>query len=451
MTTRFRGKLQGPSRTSLTASATTSLAHGVNGRYAIWRLSGPGAARRGRDGRGLSCDRHATRARGRGQGRFSASDGRSGALARFEREARTVAALSHPNIVALYDFGRDNGVVFAVMELLEGEPLERYLATQHLSWRRALEIAVAVADGLASAHGKGLVHRDLKPANIFITEEGLVKLLDFGLAKEDPFRSTSQTGGPTGAAETEPGAILGTVGYMSPEQVRGERADHRSDIFSLGCVLHEMLTGRRPFGGDTAAETLAAILRDQPAELATADGELPPRVDAVVRRCLEKNPITDSSRRGISRSRCVRFSTTHKPRRRAQERRRRERCSSLARSDDRLRSHRPRRCPLVLQRACAIAARAERGRASPLAGGPAAEESVARFRAGVLRRCDDGGTDDTAREIEQLARHLAHVRHGYRGTRKKIPEIARELNVDAILEGSVIRDGSPSEDHRAAH
>ena len=114
------------------------------------------------------------------------------ALARFEREARTVAALSHPNIVALYDVGRENGVVFAVMELLQGESLERYLSTQSLSWRRALDIAVSVADGLASAHAKGLVHRDLKPANIFITDDGLVKLLDFGLAKEDLFRSTSR-------------------------------------------------------------------------------------------------------------------------------------------------------------------------------------------------------------------------------------------------------------------
>jgi len=176
------------------------------------------------------------------------------------------------------------------MELLEGESLERYLASEHFSWRRALEIGVSVAGGLASAHGKGLVHRDLKPANIFITEDGLVKLLDFGLATEDPFRSTSPTANPTGAAETEFGAILGTVAYMSPEQVRGERADHRSDIFSLGCVLYEMLTGRRPFGGRTAAETLAAILRDQPSELAADDRQMPPGVDGVVRRCLEKNP-----------------------------------------------------------------------------------------------------------------------------------------------------------------
>ena len=212
------------------------------------------------------------------------------ALARLEREARTVAALSHPNIVALYDFGRENGVVFAVMELLDGEPLERCVAIEHLSWRRALDIAVSVADGLASAHGKGLVHRDLKPANVFITRDGLVKLLDFGLAKQDPFRSTLQTGSPAGARETEPGTILGTVGYMSPEQVRGEPADHRTDIFSLGCVLYEMLTRRRPFGGETPAETLAAILRDQPSELAVADRHIPARVDAVVRRCLEKNP-----------------------------------------------------------------------------------------------------------------------------------------------------------------
>jgi len=212
------------------------------------------------------------------------------ALARLEREARTVAALSHPNIVSLYDVGRENGTVFAVMELLDGEPLDRYLASGHIPWRRAIEIAASAADGLASAHGKGLVHRDLKPANIFITRDELVKLLDFGLAKEDPFRSTLHTGPPTAAAETEPGAILGTVGYMSPEQVKGERADQRTDIFSLGCVLYEMLSGRRPFGGETPAETLAAILRDQPSELAAADRPVPPRVEAVVWRCLEKNP-----------------------------------------------------------------------------------------------------------------------------------------------------------------
>jgi tetratricopeptide (TPR) repeat protein len=212
------------------------------------------------------------------------------ALARLEREARNVAVLSHPNIVALYDVGQERGIVFAVMELLEGEPLERALATERLPWKRALEVAVSIADALASAHTKGLVHRDLKPANIFITRDGVVKLLDFGLAKQDPFRSPFHGDGPTAAADTQPGAIIGTVGYMSPEQVRGEGADHRSDIFSFGCVLYEILAGRKPFSGATPAETLAAILRDQPSELAAAGRQVPPRVEAVLRRCLEKNP-----------------------------------------------------------------------------------------------------------------------------------------------------------------
>jgi tetratricopeptide (TPR) repeat protein len=212
------------------------------------------------------------------------------ALARFDQEARAVAALSHPNIVALHDFGRADGIAFAVMELLEGEPLDQLLASGLLPWRKALEIAASIADGLASAHARGVAHRDLKPANIFITRDGLVKILDFGLAKQDPFCATFQTAGATIPRETEPGAILGTVGYMSPEQVKGDAADHRTDIFSLGCVLYEMLAGRQPFRGDTAAETLAAILRDQPPELARVARTIPLRVDGLVRRCLDKDP-----------------------------------------------------------------------------------------------------------------------------------------------------------------
>jgi eukaryotic-like serine/threonine-protein kinase len=208
------------------------------------------------------------------------------ALARFEREARAIAALSHPNIVALYDVGRDNGAAFAVMELLDGESLDRRLATADLPWTAALDIAAAVADGLASAHGRGIVHRDLKPGNIFITRDGLVKIVDFGLATDAAFQRT-----PEGVAmETAPGVVFGTVGYMSPEQVRGEPADHRSDIFSLGCVLYEMLARQRPFRGDTAPEVFAAILRDQPRDLAVLGRGIPARVEALVRRCLEKNP-----------------------------------------------------------------------------------------------------------------------------------------------------------------
>jgi serine/threonine-protein kinase len=362
------------------------------------------------------------------------------ALARFEREARTVAALSHPNIVALYDVGRQNGVVFAVMELLQGETLERYLSTQPPSWSRALDIAVSVADGLASAHAKGLVHRDLKPANIFITDDGLVKLLDFGLAKEDPFRSTSQTGRPTAAAETAPGAILGTVGYMSPEQVRGERADHRSDIFSLGCVLYETLSGRRPFRGDTPAETLAAILRDQPSELATAEGQLPPRVGAVVRRCLEKNPDQRfQSARDLAFALREILNDSQTPLRPG---------TATFRT-------RVRRGPVLVTAFVLIVLAAvvwfNEGVRSLLApeGGRIRSLAVLPLR----NLSGDSGQDYFADAMtEELTTRLSKLGNwrvtsrtsvmGYRGTRKKIPEIARELAVDAILEGSVIRDGS---------
>jgi eukaryotic-like serine/threonine-protein kinase len=364
------------------------------------------------------------------------------ALARLEREARTVAALSHPNIVALYDFGRENGIVFAVMELLDGEPLDRYVATEHLSWRRAVEIAISVADGLASAHGKGLVHRDLKPANIFIAEDGLVKLLDFGLAKEDPFRSTSQTGSPTAAAETEPGAILGTVGYMSPEQVRGERADHRTDIFSLGCVLYEMLTRRRPFGGDTPAETLAAILRDQPSELAAADRHIPPRVDAVVRRCLEKNPehrfqsardLAFALREILNDSQTATSSAGT-----ATIKARVRRGAVLVTAS----------LLIVLAAVVWFDARA-RSLLVPDGGGRIRSLAVLPL---TNLSADPGQEYFADAMTEELTTRLAKLGNwrvisrtsvmGYRGTRKKIPEIARELAVDALLEGSVIRDGS---------
>jgi tetratricopeptide (TPR) repeat protein len=212
------------------------------------------------------------------------------ALARFEREARVVAALSHPNIVALHDVGRADGTAFAVMELLEGEPLDHILVSGAVPWRKALEITASIADGLASAHARGVVHRDLKPANIFITSDGLVKILDFGLARQDPLCSTFYVASAMTPGETEPGMLLGTVGYISPEQVKGDSADQRTDIFSLGCVLYEMLAGRQPFPGDTAAETLAAILRDQPPELVDAGRTIPPRIGVLVRRCLAKSP-----------------------------------------------------------------------------------------------------------------------------------------------------------------
>ncbi|MGH9390173.1 MAG: serine/threonine-protein kinase [Vicinamibacteria bacterium] len=174
------------------------------------------------------------------------------ALARFEREAKAVAALSHPNILAIHDFGSEQGVAYAVTELLEGETLRSRLSRGALLWRKAAEVSVALADGLSAAHRKGITHRDLKPENIFLTSDGRVKILDFGLARWKP---TVSAAGKSDAV-TEAGAVLGTVGYMSPEQVRGERTTAPGDIFALGCVLYEMLSGKRAFARPTPAETI---------------------------------------------------------------------------------------------------------------------------------------------------------------------------------------------------
>jgi len=210
-----------------------------------------------------------------------------GALARFEREARAVAALSHPNILAIHDFGSDQGVSYAVTELLEGETLRDRLERSPLGWRRAAEMAVALAEGLAAAHAKQITHRDLKPANIFLTSDGRVKILDFGLARSDPAPGDQDA---TAGPETEPGTILGTVGYMSPEQVRGSPADPRSDIFSFGCVLYEMVTGQQAFARPTGPETMAAILNEDPPPAAGSGKEIPAELERIVTHCLEKNP-----------------------------------------------------------------------------------------------------------------------------------------------------------------
>jgi TolB-like protein/Tfp pilus assembly protein PilF len=211
------------------------------------------------------------------------------AVARFEREAFAVAALSHPNILSIFDFGREAGVFFAVTELLEGETLREKLAAGPLPARKATDYAAQIAEGLAAAHARGVVHRDLKPENLFVTKDGYVKILDFGLARRTSFGG-DQTNVETLAALTEPGVVLGTVGYMPPEQVRGEPADARSDIFSFGAVLFEMLSGFRPFRRDSPAETLTAILRDEPPEMPEETRLASPALERIARRCLEKDP-----------------------------------------------------------------------------------------------------------------------------------------------------------------
>jgi eukaryotic-like serine/threonine-protein kinase len=214
------------------------------------------------------------------------------AAARFEREARAVAALSHPNILSLFDFGTSNGTAYAVIELLQGETLRERLVRERLSPRKSVEIAAAMADGLAAAHEAGIVHRDLKPENVFLTSDGRVKILDFGLARIDtPAHDPGQlTSVPTTPAPTEPGLVMGTAGYISPEQVRGQVADARSDIFAVGAVLYEMLAGKRAFSGATTGESLAAVLRDHPPEASQSSPGVSPALDRLVGRCLEKNP-----------------------------------------------------------------------------------------------------------------------------------------------------------------
>jgi serine/threonine-protein kinase len=211
-------------------------------------------------------------------------------LARFEREAKAVAALAHPNILVLYDVGRQQGVPFAVTELLEGITLRGRLAGAAVPWREALEIGAAVAEGLAAAHAKGIIHRDIKPDNLFLTADARVKILDFGLARVDLPGSSELETGPYDPGQTDPGTVVGTVGYMSPEQLRGLPVDGRSDLFSLGCVLYELLAGKRPFQGRTAAATTAAILYEAAPRLASVGTKVPPEVERVIRHCLAKEP-----------------------------------------------------------------------------------------------------------------------------------------------------------------
>jgi Tol biopolymer transport system component len=212
-------------------------------------------------------------------------------LRRFEQEARAAAALSHPNIVAVYRFGTRNGnTPYLVTELLQGQTLRERLNQGLILVRKTVDYAVQIARGLAAAHDQGIVHRDLKPDNIFLTRDGLVKILDFGLAKLKAPETSEMQSTIAVARSTEPGMVLGTVGYMSPEQVRGLVADHRSDIFSLGTILYEMLSGSRAFQGATSADTMSAILKEEPAELGSAVRNLPPALARIVHRCLEKDP-----------------------------------------------------------------------------------------------------------------------------------------------------------------
>ena len=210
-------------------------------------------------------------------------------LSRFQREARTVATLNHPHIVTIYSVEEADGIHFLTMEVVEGQPLDRLICADGLPVEQIVQIAGELADALAAAHDKGIVHRDLKPANVMVTHDGRVKVLDFGLAKEVGTGSPDETTR-TSVGNTQPGVVMGTPAYMSPEQISGRPLDHRTDIFSFGVVLHEMATGRQPFQGNSAAELISAILRDTPAPVTDGRPDLPGDLARIVRRCLEKDP-----------------------------------------------------------------------------------------------------------------------------------------------------------------
>src|SRR3989442_7650033 len=211
-----------------------------------------------------------------------------GRLHRFEQEAKAVAALDHPHILSIHDVGTENGNAYVVFELLEGENLRQRLERGALPVRKVVELAVQMCRGLAAAHARGVIHRDLKPENLFLTRDGRLKILDFGLAKlsESPEREQELLKARAGTV-TEQGMLLGTVGYMSPEQARGKPADARSDLFAVGAILYEMLSGRRAFTGATPADLLSAILTQEPPEIAAPNGAVPAAaLERAVRRCL---------------------------------------------------------------------------------------------------------------------------------------------------------------------
>jgi WD40 repeat protein len=218
---------------------------------------------------------------------FSADQDR---MQRFAQEARAAAALNHPNILSIFDIGDEKGSPYVVSELLEGETLRERLRNGALSVRKTIEYGLQVARGLAAAHEKGIVHRDLKPENLFITSDGRMKILDFGLAKLTRPEAVSGADAPTVHGVTEPGLIMGTAGYMSPEQVRGQTADPRSDIFAFGAILYEMISGKRAFHGETSADTMSAILKEEVPELSETARNVPAGLERIVRHCLEKNP-----------------------------------------------------------------------------------------------------------------------------------------------------------------
>jgi serine/threonine protein kinase/Flp pilus assembly protein TadD len=369
-------------------------------------------------------------------------------LRRFEQEARAAAALNHPNILAVFQMGTYEGAPYLVSELLEGLTLREQVRRGALPVRKAIDYAVQIAHGLAAAHDKGIVHRDLKPENLFVTKNERVKILDFGLAKlmqptaED--RATTLTGDQKIDQQTEAGIVLGTVGYMSPEQVRGEPTDYRADIFAFGAVLYEMFSGRRAFQGQTAADTMGAILRDDPPPLSQFAHEIPPGSQRIVQRCMEKNPeqrfhaasdlafaLESLSDRGAALS-----STSTAGLERSWLRHRMRRVVGLL-------------IALVLVTAALLSISSIRS--ALLGSKPQRIQSIAVLPLENLSHDAEqeyfanGMTDALITDLAKSSRLRVISRTSimsYKDTKKNLPGIAHELGVDAIVEGSVMASGN---------
>ena len=372
------------------------------------------------------------------------------ALERFKREARAAAALNHPNICTIYEVGEHEGQPFLVMELLEGETLEQRVSARPLKVNEILEIAISIAMALEAAHAKGIVHRDIKPANIFVTQEGGVKILDFGLAKVARAGGLSTVGGMSTGSLTVPGVVAGTVQYMSPEQALGEPVDARTDLFSFGSVLFEMATGRVPFGGSTLGETLAHILHSEPEAMGRLNSEVPAELERITRKCLEKK-------------RQERYQTAKELRVDLQGLKRGTELGRVGAGLALPRRGRP-GVPLPKRSFAAIA-----GAAVILVAAVLIARNVGGLRERLLGRAAaprieslavlpvknysgdpgqeffaDGMTDALIAGLAQIKAvkviSRTSVMH-YKGTSETLPQIARELGVDGIVEASVMRSG----------
>jgi len=367
-------------------------------------------------------------------------------LRRFEQEATAAAALNHPNILAVHQLGTYAGAPYLVSELLEGETLREQIRRGRIAPRRAIDHGVQIAHGLAAAHEKGIVHRDLKPENLFLTKDGRVKILDFGLAKLTQAQPRSEPSAPTIGGETEPGLIMGTVGYMSPEQVRGQAADFRADIFALGAILYEMLTGKRAFQKPTCPEIMNAILNEDPPPMPSAAPRLSHSLQRIVHRCLEKNP----EQRFQSASDLA-FAL-----------------EALSDSGSSLSSGRNptetaigtsvrRKWILAIAGASVLAlltvvimnVAGWRSRFFHHSGSPTIQSLAVLPLENLTGDASqeyfsDGMTDELITELSKLSALKVISRTSvmqYKGTKKTLPQISRELGVDGIIEGSVAREG----------